>query len=405
MKSIKLGEVARIYNGNSINEKVKAKNFTGLPMGTPYIATKDISYTRQVDYENGVKIPTANEGEFKLAKKGAVLLCAEGGSAGRKMAIIERDVFFGNKLFCFECDTGLNSKFLFYYLQAPTFQDLFKSSITGLIGGVSLEKVRNLPIVLPSLQKQTEIVEKLDSAFEEIYSLEAKVRNEIDTIEQLFQGLIDWKFEDISDSAKQFRLEEFCTKIQDGSHFSPKEQISEPKDGWFPYLTSKNVRNNYVDLKDITYINAEFHQGIYQRCNPEYGDLLLTKDGVNTGNVTINTLTFPFSLLSSVCILKVKKDLLDATYLKFYLQSSKGNRNILGDMTGAAIKRIILKTIKNLSIPIVEIERQRELGESLESNLLSINAYKVGLKNKISLIESLRQSFLANLLSQEEVVV
>jgi type I restriction enzyme S subunit len=405
VKSIKLGEVARIYNGNSINEKVKAKNFTGLPMGTPYIATKDISYTRQVDYENGVKIPTANEGEFKLAKKGAVLLCAEGGSAGRKMAIIERDVFFGNKLFCFECDTGLNSKFLFYYLQAPTFQDLFKSSITGLIGGVSLEKVRNLPIVLPSLQKQTEIVEKLDSAFEEIYSLEAKVRNEIDTIEQLFQGLIDWKFEDISDSAKQFRLEEFCTKIQDGSHFSPKEQISEPKDGWFPYLTSKNVRNNYVDLKDITYINAEFHQGIYQRCNPEYGDLLLTKDGVNTGNVTINTLTFPFSLLSSVCILKVKKDLLDATYLKFYLQSSKGNRNILGDMTGAAIKRIILKTIKNLSIPIVEIERQRELGESLESNLLSINAYKVGLKNKISLIESLRQSFLANLLSQEEVVV
>jgi type I restriction enzyme S subunit len=84
VKSIRLGEVAKIYNGNSINERVKAQNFIGLSEGTPYIATKDISYTFQVDYENGVKIPESNSSEFKLARKGSVLLCAEGGSAGRK---------------------------------------------------------------------------------------------------------------------------------------------------------------------------------------------------------------------------------------------------------------------------------------------------------------------------------
>ena len=99
MKSAKLGEVARIYNGNSINEKVKAKNFMGIQEGTVYIATKDVSYAHQVGYENGVRIPNSKANEFKLAKKGSVLLCAEGGSAGRKIAIIDRDVFFGNKLF------------------------------------------------------------------------------------------------------------------------------------------------------------------------------------------------------------------------------------------------------------------------------------------------------------------
>ena len=292
--------------------------------------------------------------------------------------------------------------FLYYqYISGVT--ETMQSNSTG-IRNLNIHQFLDIEVPLPSIKKQLEIVEKLDSAFAEVDLIETSVQKEINYVNDLYQSLIDSKFEDLSETAQTHRLEDFCTKIQDGSHFSPKVQLTEPRDGWFPYLTSKNVRNNYVDLKGVTYIDSEFHQGIFQRCNPEYGDLLLTKDGVNTGNVTLNTLTFPFSLLSSVCIIKVKKSQMDATYLKFYLQSSKGNKNILGDMTGAAIKRIILKTIKNLSIPIVDIQTQTELGELLESNLLSIDEYKRGLAKKISLIRSLRQSLLSSTFTQEEAV-
>ena len=282
-------------------------------------------------------------------------------------------------------------------------------NIKGAISGtaqpqITRESLSKINIPVPSLKNQNEIVKKLERAFAEIDLIEDSIIVELNFIDNVFQSLIDTNFENLGEDSQIHRLEDFCTKIQDGAHFSPKEQLSEPKEGWFPYLTSKNVRNNYVDLKGVTYIDSDFHRGIFQRCNPEFGDLLLTKDGVNTGNVTINTLDFPFSLLSSVCIIKVKKETLDPTYLKFYLQSTKGNRNILGDMTGAAIKRIILRTIKNLQIPIVDLKTQKELGELIENNLISVNAYKSGLAKKISLVKSLRQSLLNVAFTQEEAV-
>ena len=75
-----------------------------------------------------------------------------------------------------------------------------------------------------------------------------------------------------------------------------------------------------------------FHKTIYPRCKPEIGDVLLTKDGAKTGNVTLNTLDEPFSLLSSVCLIKTNKNELRADFLKYYIQSPIGFKSITGKM-------------------------------------------------------------------------
>jgi type I restriction enzyme S subunit len=103
MKSIKgwevkrLSEIGKVYNGNSINEKVKKENYQGIEVGLPYIATKDISYESEIDYDNGVKIPFEEKSAFKIAPENTVLICAEGGSAGRKIGFTNQQVCFGNK--------------------------------------------------------------------------------------------------------------------------------------------------------------------------------------------------------------------------------------------------------------------------------------------------------------------
>jgi len=99
---------------------------------------------------------------------------------------------------------------------------------------------------------------------------------------------------------KWVKLGDVCDKIQDGSHFSPQVQYDEPGENRFKYITAKNIRNDYMDFRKLTYVDKDFHDSIYNRCNPEFGDVLLTKDGINTGEVTLNTLHEPFSLLSSV---------------------------------------------------------------------------------------------------------
>ena len=91
----RLGSVADIYTGNSINENEKQKKYTGLSSGYNYIGTKDVGFDHIINYQNGVKIPF-NQTNFRIAHKNTPLLCIEGGSAGRKIGILQEDVCFGN---------------------------------------------------------------------------------------------------------------------------------------------------------------------------------------------------------------------------------------------------------------------------------------------------------------------
>ena len=162
--------IVEMYTGNSINESDKAKKYIGLSDGYNYIATKDISFNHTVNYDNGVKIPYG-EPKFKIAYKGDPLLCIEGGSAGRKIAILSEDVCFVNKLCVFH-SLGVNKKYLYYYLQSPQFCELLKKNTSGLIGGVSINTLKSLYFMLPPLSEQLRIVCAVEKVFSYIDEIE-----------------------------------------------------------------------------------------------------------------------------------------------------------------------------------------------------------------------------------------
>ena len=116
---IRLGDFCSIYNGNSINAGEKAEKYSKKCNGHSFIATKDVGFDHSINYENGVYIPLNRE-DFRIAPVGSVLLCMEGGSAGRKIGILEQDVCFGNKLCCLAPFVIFN-KYLYYFLQSPAF--------------------------------------------------------------------------------------------------------------------------------------------------------------------------------------------------------------------------------------------------------------------------------------------
>lgn len=157
----RLGSVADIFTGNSISESDKKLKYTNVN-GRYYIGTKDVGFDGQIHYDNGVSIPRNYEKDFRIAVANSVLMCIEGGSAGRKIAILSQDVHFGNKLCCFRPYAGI-SKYLYYYLQSPIFIEMFNSSKTGIIGGVSIKKIMNLLIPIPPFSEMQRIWKRIDT--------------------------------------------------------------------------------------------------------------------------------------------------------------------------------------------------------------------------------------------------
>ena len=169
----RLGDLSDIFNGNSINASEKKLKYEKITDGYPYIATKDVGYGfESIDYENGVKVPF-DEGKFKIISSGTALICSEGGSAGKKCGIVERDVAFGNKMYAFKAFGGLIlPEFVLYNYLSKQFYEQFTDKMTGIIGGISTASFKQLLMPLPPLAEQKRIVAKTTQLLNLVSELE-----------------------------------------------------------------------------------------------------------------------------------------------------------------------------------------------------------------------------------------
>ncbi len=220
----------------------------------------------------------------------------------------------------------------------------------GTFKEISKSTFCELPIPLPPLAVQKEIVAEIEGYQKVIDGARAV----LDNYRPHIRIHPDWPMVSLGDS---------CESIMDGTHFSPTNTES----GERLYITSKNVRENSLDLTNVRYISEEDHRSIFSRCPVRRGDVLYIKDGANTGLAAINTLDEEFSLLSSVAVLRGKPDLLDNRYLAYYLNSENGRQRMLSLISGVAITRLTLTKINNAIVPLPPLETQQQIVAEIEA--------------------------------------
>lgn len=192
----------------------------------------------------------------------------------------------------------------------------------------------------------------------------------------------------MNDTWINFALGEVCSLITDGSHFSPATS----EEG-YPYVTVRDVREGRIDLEGALRIPKDSFEELSRNgCQPRRGDVLFSKDGT-VGRVALVVSDDPFVVLSSLAILRPDANRVIPDFLSYALQAPNFQAEATGQKTGLAIKRVVLKNLKQMTIPVPPLAVQRRIVDliaHLDTHLTNLRAeVTAGLELERRLIEGL----------------
>lgn len=170
-----------------------------------------------------------------------------------------------------------------------------------------------------------------------------------------FRELVN-KLENAEDY-KFIKLGSTLKKLTDGSHHSPESNNIYNNN----YITVKDIDDDgNIDLINCLKISDEDYKLLIKNgCQPSIGDVLFSKDGTigKTHLVKENN----FVVLSSLAILTPDINIVLSEYLEYILKSNFIKKLIKRAMGGSALRRIVLKNLYELKIPIPTKPIQQEI--------------------------------------------
>lgn len=253
---------------------------------------------------------------------------------------------------------------------------------------ISLKDINELEIPLPEKSKQIECA----SLLEKISGIVTARQKQLQKLDELVKARFVEMFGSPVSNPLSWRkrtLKEVCIKLNDGTHFSPESYET----GQYKYITAKNIKLSGFDFSNITYVPEEVHRPIYERCNPEMGDVLYIKDGATTGIAMVNTLKEEFTLLSSVALLKQDRLVINGHFLAALLNNEDMYIDIRNNMGGAAITRLTIAKLNAIKVIVPPIEIQNKFAAFVEQVDKSKVAVQKALDEAQLLFDSLMQKY------------
>jgi len=387
-----LKDVGYIFSGNSINAKIKEEKYLGLADGLPYVATKDIGYNSVVNYESGIKIPYNEADSFSIARKNSVLICSEGGSAGRKIGRVTNDVCFVNKLFAITPVNETASKYIFYWYKSNSFKKEFDSRLTGLIGGVSKSKFESISIPIPGPEEQKKITAKLDQYFsvidKAILNIEINIKNTSDLLLSKINTILD-----IDDS--NINPEHVVLDLVDKSRIVTYGviKLGDETPKGVNCLRTSNVKWLNIDTSKIKKISKKLSDE-YSRTILKGGEVLVNVRGTLGGVDVASDNMKGWNISREVALIPVDSEIANPYYVAYWVASDFGQKWLNSVKKGAAYTGINLTDLRILPIFIPSISNQNEIIKKIKLILNQVRNIEFKYKQELSSLEELKKSIL-----------
>jgi type I restriction enzyme S subunit len=369
MKLVPLGTVAEVIAGQS-------------PEGFYYNSNGDGTPFYQGKKEFGEKFlgpPTTWTTKItKLAQSGDILMSVR--APVGPINFSTQEICIGRGLASIRASELVDKNFLFYFLLHK--QPEISGNTGAVFDSINKDQIAGIKIPLPSLDRQREIVEKLDGVFAEM-----------DLLEDNF-------------ALSEIKSNELLKSILTSEYSSPHLKI-EPLEKLVDILDNQRIPINATErlqrVGDVPYYGATGQVGTIDKAIFNETLLLLGEDGVPFFDQTKHKayeISGPSWVNNHAHVLRAKPGVVVQRYLLHFLNIF----NYTGYVNGATRLKLTQGDMKRMPVPLPSLEVQAKIVSKIDLVFEQIGELRkqIGIK-KVSATE-LRQSILSNAFIQKETV-
>jgi len=222
---------------------------------------------------------------------------------------------------------------------------------------ISRSNLSTLAFSLPPLEEQKRIAAILDKADAIRRKRQQAIKHADDFLRATFLDM----FGDPVTNPKGWEvkpLSKLCD-VRDGTHDSPKYVAN-----GYPLVTSKNLKNGFIDFSDVNLITEEDFIKINKRSAVDYGDIIMPMIGTIGNPVLVET--HDKFAIKNVALIKFKDADINNHYVLHLLKSHYFEWAIKDINRGGTQQFIALTDIRNLPIPVPSKAMMNEFDQFID---------------------------------------
>jgi type I restriction enzyme S subunit len=383
----------------------------------------DVYYNEFISKSLKLRVGSCTPEEYikNLLKKGDVIITKDSESSndiGVPSIVVDDidNVVCGYHLSIIKSNSEkLIGGYLFRQLQTKRVRRYFEVHSNGITRfGLGKSSVLDLPLILPPLQEQLQIVQFLDEKTELIDKLISTKERKITLLKEQRTSLInqvvtkglnpnvkmkDSGVEWIGEIPEDWMMVSIkhlvSTKITDGPHETP-----DWVDDGVPFLSVESVQDNKLDFnKKRGYITEELHEIYSKKCKPKRDDIFIVKSGSTTGKSTIVETDKEFNIWSPLCIIRSNKDKILPRFFFNSIQSFYFRRFIELGWSFGTQPNIGMGVIENIKIVLPPLHEQQPIIDFLNKKTVDLDNLVDLEQKKIDLLKEYRQSLISEVVT------
>ncbi|WP_339918508.1 restriction endonuclease subunit S [uncultured Flavobacterium sp.] len=353
--------------------------------GVNWIKIGDTKGVEKYIYTTKEKITKEGAEKSRYVKEGDLIL-SNSMSFGRPY-IMKTDGYIHDGWFVLRLHNFIDAEYFFHLLSSPCVNEQFHKLASGsVVQNISGDLVKRVVLPIPSLHEQQLIVAILDETFDAIAKAKANAEQNLNNAKELFESYLQGVFETKGEGWENKTLKELTTLLGDGLHGTPKYT----EDGDYHFINGNNLKDGVIEFKTSTKrVSIEEYN--------KYKKNLTDRTVMVSINGTLGNVAFynneKIILGKSACYFNMK-DSVAKSYIKYVLSSPYFLLYAHKESTGATIKNVSLKTMREFIVPLPSLNEQQSIVRKLDALSLETKRLEAIYQQKINDLEELKKSVL-----------